>query len=329
MHSSGSTAIKAIVGIGVVTFLLLFFVAFTLQRAIEPSEAERVSDFDPRSPFDGARAYADLKEFVAIGSRVPGTAGAKAARVFIREKLEAAGLSVREWPFEANTPLGKRPMANVVGTIKGTAPGIIILSNHYDTKYLPDIEFVGANDGGSTTAWMLEMARTIGPDREGRSIWLCFFDGEEAFEEWTDTDSLYGSRHMVEALSESGQLRDVEAVLNVDMIGDCYLGIFRDAGAPEWMSRIIWNKAGELGYGIHFLSVSLPMEDDHIPFRKAGVDAVNLIDFRYGGTMFDHNKNWHTANDTVERVCPESLQAVGDVVYHILSVFDGYLDRNG
>ena len=119
-------------------------------------------------------------------------------RAYIQQELEAAKVPVLTFPFKVDTPLGTRQMVNVVGVVEGTEPGIIILSNHYDTKYMPDILFVGANDGGSTTAWMLEMARALGSAREGHTVWLTFFDGEEAFEKWTDSDSLYGSRHFVE-----------------------------------------------------------------------------------------------------------------------------------
>jgi hypothetical protein len=279
-----------------------------------------------KSPFDGKRAYDDLIAIVEIGPRPPGSEGAERLRVLLREKLAAAGLAVSEHAFEAHTPLGSRRMVNLVAKVVGSRPGVIALSNHYDTKHFPDIRFVGANDGGSTTAWMLEMARTLGPKRTGRGVWLIWFDGEEALKEWTDRDSLYGSREMVRVLRESGQLEQIRAVINVDMIGDCYLGILRDPGAPAWLSNAVWTKASELGLGGHFLLEARSIADDHVPFRLAGAPALNLIDYEYGGSPADHRNNWHTVNDTIEKVCPASLQAVGDVLYHAVSGIEAYLD---
>lgn len=275
------------------------------------------------TPFDGARAYQDLSEILAIGPRVAGSEAAGRTRSLIRGKLEAAGLRVEEHPFEATTPLGPRNMVNLVAIVEGTLPGIIILGNHYDTKYFPDFEFVGANDGGSTTAWMIEMARALGPTRDGYTVWLTWFDGEEALVEWSSLDSLYGSGTMVKRLVAENRLADVKAMINVDMIGDCDLTILKDAGAPNWMTDIIWKTARDLGYRKYFSVGSEGIEDDHLPFRRAGVQAIGLIDFRYGGGRSEHEMNWHTVRDRIDRVCAESLQIVGDVVYHAL----GELDR--
>lgn len=215
-------------------------------------------------------------------------------------------------------------MTNLVGVVQGTLPGLILLSNHYDTKYFPEFTFVGANDGGSTTAWMLEMARSLGPQREGRTIWLCFFDGEEAFQEWTETDSLYGSRAFVQHLAETGEAAQVRAIINVDMIGDCRLGIFKDPGAPAWLQDAVWEQAKRLGYGKAFLLSGRNIQDDHIPFRRAGIPALELIDFEYGGSAVAHQNTWHTARDTLDKVCAASLQAVGDVIYHALPVIESH-----
>lgn len=267
-----------------------------------------------RTGFDGARAYADLAAIVDIGPRTAGSAGSARTRDYIREQVEAAGHRLREYPFVARTPRGKISMTNLVVEIPGSRPGIVIIGNHYDTKYFPDFTFVGANDGGSTTAWMIEMARAIGPKREGCTLWLCWFDGEEALEEWTDTDSLYGSRQMVVQLRADGRLKDVRAMINVDMIGDCDLGILKDQGAPPWMIDAVWSAASDVRRRRAFLPQSIEIEDDHLPFRKAGVPAMNLIDFRYGGAMVEHQMNWHTTRDRIDLVCAESLQTMGDVI---------------
>jgi len=294
----------------------LFLIAFVFTACkAEPSS---------HSTFDGDRAYTDLERIIAIGPRVAGTEGSKKSQAFITNGLKEAGLEVQEHPFSAFTPMGVRSMNNIVGVVKGTKPGTIILSNHYDTKYFRDITFVGANDGGSTTAWMLEMARTLGPEREGYTIWLVFFDGEEAFKNWTVTDSLYGSREMAMQLRSKKKLSTIKAQINVDMIGDCDLAVQRDPNAPSWLRDLVWDTGKELGYGDKFLPRGQDVQDDHIPLRKAGVDTLNLIDFSYGGNKIAHDFNWHTVNDTIDKVCAQSLKTMGDVVYHSLIAIDTY-----
>jgi Zn-dependent M28 family amino/carboxypeptidase len=280
-----------------------------------------------KAEFDGGRAYKDLENIVAIGPRPSGSEGLARLRTMIGDELKKAGLDVQEQSFTADTPDGKIPMVNITGIVKGSKPGVIILGNHYETKLFKDIVFVGANDGGSTTAWMMEMARTLGGKREGRSVWLCFFDGEEAFREWSKTDSLYGSRAYVQGLKEQGKLANIHAMINVDMIGDCALGIKRDSAAPAWLTDMVWKVAEERGHAARFLAFGQSIADDHVPFREAGIPAMDIIDFNYGATLEDHARYWHTSRDTIERVCAESLQTVGDVVYHALPRLDAVLDK--
>ncbi|MBI4558287.1 MAG: M28 family peptidase [Candidatus Hydrogenedentes bacterium] len=321
--------LKLLALMGFAAFVVLFFAAQVLKRSLRPDVSQRVKTHTALSPFDSRRAFADLNVIVALGPRPPGSSASERLRSMIRKELAGAGLGVKEQVFEARTPVGPRRMVNLYGIVEGTRPGVIVVGNHYDTKYLPDIEFVGANDGGSATAWMIEMARALGPRREGRSVWLCFFDGEEAFGQWSESDSLYGSRSFVADLRSRGALSEVHAMINVDMIGDCYLGIGQDQGAPEWLMKLVWDQARAMGYSAHFLKMRQRIEDDHIPFRRAGIPALNLIDFSYGGSILDHQRNWHTARDTIERVCPESLQAVGEVLYHALPRIDAYLEASG
>jgi glutaminyl-peptide cyclotransferase len=322
----GTSAVKVIVVLGVIAFVLLLILAAGIRQLTNRDESQAVGEVKAQSPFDGQRAYADLETVVGFGPRPSGSEALERLRDFIRGELSAAGLEVREHAFTGQTPLGPIGMVNLYGVVEGDKPGVIILSNHYETKYFPDFEFVGANDGGSTTAWMLEMARTLGPTRSGRTIWLTFFDGEEAFADWSKTDSLYGSRAFVQRLQETGEFEQLAAVINVDMIGDCYLGINRDPDAPHWLIGPLWNTASELGYERHFQRSGRAIEDDHIPFREAGASAVNLIDFSYGGTMLDHQRNWHTPRDTLDLCCAGSLQVVGDVIYHALPELEAQLD---
>lgn len=323
-NGRGSLRFIGVAGVGTLIFLLI--VAFGLKRVAYKDDNQRATAAAGKSAFQGERAYESLKKIVAIGPRPPGSPEAETLRQLIRGEVGAAGLEVRALPFEADTPFGKKSMVNLVAVVKGTENGIIALSNHYDTKYFEDVRFVGANDGGSTTAWMIEMARALGPTREGRTVWLIWFDGEEAFKEWSSSDSLYGSREMVRHLRKTKEFADLDVLINVDMIGDCYLGIFRDAGAPSWLSNAVWKSAAELGHGRHFLAESRIIEDDHMPFRLAGKPAMNLIDYEYGGSQLEHSNTWHTPNDTIERVCPASLQAVGDVIYHALPAIERVLD---
>ena len=300
---------------------LLFLFGIVLLPLLSSCSA----DTAPPSQFQGERAYTELKGLLEIGTRVPGTEGSVQAQNFIKDSLEKSGVEIREFPFKALTPKGMRSMNTIVGVVKGTSDEIILLSNHYDSKYFLDFPFVGANDGGSTTAWMLEMARVLGASRDGCTVWLCFFDGEEAFDEWTEFDSLYGSREMVSSLKRSGELSRIKAQINVDMIGDCDLGVFQDPDAPKWLRDAVLGTARELGHGKKFLPWGERVQDDHIPFRRAGVDALNLIDFRYGGGKMDHNRNWHTVRDRIENVCADSLQVIGDVVLAALPKIDEYV----
>lgn len=329
MKTSGQPAIKAIVVIGVFALIFLLVSAMGLKRLVSSAQGTRVVIARAQSPFDGRRAHNDLRTIVGFGPRPSGSEALAKLQAHIERTMAAAGLEVLRQEFDASTPNGTVGMVNITGVIEGTDPGIIILGNHYETKLFSDFTFVGANDGGSSTAWMLEMARTIGAKRQGRTVWLCFFDGEESFGEWSASDSLYGSRAFVEKLRSDGRLGEVVAMINLDMVGDCYLDFKRDRDAPDWLTQAVWGKALELGYGQYFQPFMQSVEDDHIPFRRAGIPAMDVIDFTYGGSMAEHRKTWHTANDTLDRVCPDSLQVVGDVIYHALPEIDAQTKRLG
>ncbi len=197
-------------------------------------------------------------------------------------------------------------MANVVATLPGSKPERIILSSHFDTKLFRDFRFVGASDSGSSTAALLELARVLKDRPRPFTIELLFFDGEEAVVEWSATDSTYGSRHYVQAGRAANTLSSIKALILLDMIGDKDLNIRRESQSTPWLTDIIWNAARRLGHQAHFVMESTPVEDDHVPFLKAGVPAVDIIDLDYPA--------WHTAADTLENVSAGSLQIVGEVV---------------
>ncbi len=256
-----------------------------------------------------------VERLVAIGPRVAGSAGGAKARDYIVRELKKAGLEVRVEPFEADTPQGRLRMANVVAIIPGRRADVILIGGHYDTKWFNDRHFLGANDGGSSAALLIELARQLARTRQEFTYWVAFFDGEEARHSWTATDSLYGSRRMATDLARSQRLP--RAVIVVDMIGDRDLNIRREAFSTDVLTDLIWQAATRLGYQRHFLSASIPVEDDHAPFLRAGVPSALLIDFDY--------PPWHTADDTVDKVSPRSLKVVGDVLLEALPTVERWL----
>ncbi len=265
--------------------------------------------------FDGATAFRHLERLVTIGPRPAGSAGGARARDYITAELKRAGVTVRVEAFEADTPDGRLKMANVVGVVAGRRSDVVLVGGHYDTKVFRDFRFVGANDGGSSTALLLELARALAARPREYTYWVAFFDGEEARGAWTPTDSLYGSRRMAADLARRGQLP--RAVIVADMIGDRDLGIRREAGSTPWLTDLVWDSARRLGQSAHFPSEAMAVEDDHAPFLRAGVPATLLIDFDF--------PPWHTAGDTLDKVSARSLQVVGDVLLDALSPIEDRL----
>lgn len=273
-----------------------------------------------RPSFDGAAALRHIERLVAIGPRVAGTPGGARARAYIVGELERIpGLQAQVRSFEADTPHGRTTMANVVAVLPGRRSDVIMLGGHYDTKLFKGFRFVGANDAGSSTALLIELARRLAGASRDYTYWLVWFDGEEAFVAWTDRDSLYGSRRLAADLARARQLP--RAMILVDMIGDRDLAIRREAHSTAWLTDIIWDAAARLGHGRHFLRDTIPVEDDHVPFLRAGVPAALLIDFDFPA--------WHTAEDTLDKVSAQSLAVVGEVLLEALPSVEHYLSRQG
>lgn len=261
----------------------------------------------PAPTFDGQRAWRDLERQVAFGPRPSGSPALQQTRDFIVAELKAAGIESRLQPFTAKTPLGDVAMANVIATIPGARPERIALASHFDTKLFRDIRFVGASDGASSTAALLELGRALRGRQNAFTIELLFFDGEEAVVEWSrNNDNTYGSRHYVQAAQQAGTLRTLQALVLLDMIGDRNLVIRRDANSTPWLVDIVWSTAARLGHRGIFSNELTSIDDDHVPFLRAGIPAVDIIDLDYPA--------WHTADDTLENVSQKSLQVVGDVV---------------
>ena len=211
--------------------------------------------------------------------------------------------------FHTPTPIGDVAMKNIVVKIPGASPDILMFTTHYDTKKLAN--FVGADDGGSSTGVMLEFARLACARKNAMTVWVVFFDGEEAFNfDWQDPDNTYGSRELAARMSLSGDLPRVKAFLLADLVGGKNLHVKRDGNSTPWLVDMVWSTAARLGYKNIFLSDDAPMEDDHLSFVRRGVAVVDIIDL---DTIHDV-PYWHTVQDTLDKVSPVSLAVVGHVL---------------
>jgi Zn-dependent M28 family amino/carboxypeptidase len=265
---------------------------------------------DGTPAFDASRAFEHLRRLVAFGPRPAGSPALAEARRYLAGELARVGAAVTEQAFDAETPVGRLRMVNLVATIPGERRERLIVAGHYDTKRFAEFRFVGANDGGSSAAFLVELARVLKARRNPLTVELLFLDGEEATVEWSGTDHTYGSRHYVDAARRAGTLAQIRALILVDMIGDRRLAIRREEHSTPWLTDLIWASARRLKLDAHFLAESIRVEDDHVPFLTAGVPAVDIIDLEYAA--------WHTADDTLDQVGARSLQAVGDVLLDAL-----------
>lgn len=270
--------------------------------------------------FDGRRAFEHVRRLVEMGPRPVGSRAHRRARDYIIKHLRRLKITVERDDFTAQTPLGPRSMTNIIGQLPGRSEGVILIASHYDTKLFDDFPFVGANDGGSSTGVLLEIARVLAhrPVEDRPTVWFVFFDGEEALVRWSTNDSKYGSRHLAKKWHAAGVLGRVRALILLDMIGDKELDIKRDALSTRSLVEIIWRTAARMGYEDYFLSERTFVDDDHEPFLRLGVPAVDIIDFHYGPS----NRYWHTAEDTLDKIDPESLKIVGDVVIAALPAIE-------
>ena len=271
--------------------------------------------------FDSSRAYEHLRQVVAFGPRPAGSPGIARTREYIIEQLKIAGLPVTQQSFVASTPIGQIPMVNLIVTIPGARKERIAIAGHYDTKLFRDVRFVGANDGGSSTAFLIELARVLKTRSNTFTIELIFFDGEEAtLRDWGETDHTYGSQYYVDTARTNGTLSTLKALVLVDMIAERSARFLRETNSTPWLTDIIWSTAQKMGHGSTFVNASTPIEDDHIPFLNAGVPATDIIDLDYPA--------WHTPADTLDQTSARTLQIVGDVVIAALAPIEARL-RSG
>jgi glutaminyl-peptide cyclotransferase len=278
-----------------------------------------VAAMGPGAPvFDGGRAYEDLRQLVAFGPRPAGSPALEQTRAYINKQLTSAGLTPEAQAFDAQTPLGPIHMVNIRATVRGQTQGRgrIVIGGHYDTKLFREFPFVGASDGGSSAAFLLELARALKGRNNPLPIELLFLDGEEAVVEWAGTDHTYGSRYYVEQARKAGDIKNIRAFILVDMIGDRDLDIRREQHSTPWLTDAIWGAARRLKRS-EFLEETTPIEDDHEEFLAAGVAAVDVIDLNYSA--------WHRPEDRLDRVAAGSLQAVGDVLLAALPAIEARL----
>lgn len=301
------------------------------RAAVDDSAVTRAANLSAAFPpsatggFDGAQAYEHVRQLVEIGPRPPGSDGIHRAQAYIISRLKSFGCHVEEHDFHGSTPLGDVAMKNIIAKIPGTGSDIVLYTTHYDTLRMAN--FVGADDGGSGTGTILELARIFcaRKTKSALNVWIVFFDGEEAQGEWTDknsvqwtaTNNTYGSREMAASMALSGDLERVKAMILADMIGPSDLKIKRDTNSTLWLTDLIWATAARLAYGNVFVNEgTVTSLDDHLSFIRRGVPGCDIIDFDVAQTY------WHTPQDTLDKVDTRSLAIVGHVFVETLPALE-------
>jgi glutaminyl-peptide cyclotransferase len=265
--------------------------------------------------FSGEKALAHVQRLVDLGPRPPGSGAIEKSRDYIENQLRLSGWQVTRQAFTDDTPRGKVQFLNLIARFPGqrsTGPSFLLCS-HYDTKTFDTIRFVGANDGGSSTGLLLELGRVLGrhPNLAAK-IELVFFDGEEAYEHFSERDGLYGSRYFARQLGGSGAKQFRGGIL-FDMVGNRSLKITLPADSPAEMARDVFASAETLKLRSHFTYLDREMIDDHTPLNEIGIPTIDVIDFSFPW--------WHTAEDTMDKLSAQSLQIVGSVAAYYLSEF--------
>jgi glutaminyl-peptide cyclotransferase len=261
-----------------------------------------------KAVFDSSKAWEHLSQMVSIGPRPSGSAAIRQTRAYITRQLASYGLTVQEQAFVAQTPKGPIDMVNLIVRLPGKRTDRILFTGHYDTKLLA--KFVGASDGASSGAFLIELARVLKDQPREYTYEFVWFDGEEAVVNWVKgVDSTYGSRYYVQAAKKANALTSIKAMILVDMIGDKNLTLKRESYSTGWLKDIIWGTAKKLGHGAIFQDEETTVEDDHLEFVAAGVPTVDIIDLEY--------PEWHNdaaCCDDLTKVSARSLQIVGDVL---------------
>src|SRR5213075_2740640 len=285
---------------------------FVLVVSISGGSA-RASEAKIWEEFSGEKALAHVERLVDFGPRPPGSDGIEKSRDYIENQLRLSGWQVTRQTFTGDTPRGKVHFVNLIARFagQGKAAPSFLLCSHYDTKMFDTIRFVGANDGGSSTGLLLELARVLRrhPNLASK-IELVFFDGEEAFEQFSETDGVYGSRYFARQLQGDGA-KQFRGGLLFDMVGDRSLGVTFPSDSPAEMARDLFAAAEALKLRNYFTYFGRELIDDHAPLNAIGIPTMDIIDFDYPW--------WHTADDTMDKISAHSLQVVGSVALYYLS----------
>jgi glutaminyl-peptide cyclotransferase len=277
-----------------------------------PKPGDEAPPAEKTGGFDGKRAYEQVAKQVSFGPRPAGSPALAKLQEYMESELKSYGCTVEADSFSADTPAGRLPMKNFLVKIPRQKPGIILLGTHYDTKRLEN--FVGADDAGSSTAVMLEIARVLCAQKQpGKyAVWIAFFDAEEAVNrEWQDPDNRYGSRQMAAQLAASGDLKDVKAFILADIVGGRTPHFKRDGDSTKWLKDLVWEVAGRLGYGEVFVSAPTNFGgDDHLSFTARKVPSVDIMDLDTQNDV----PYWHTPEDTMDKISPKTLAIVGHTI---------------
>jgi glutaminyl-peptide cyclotransferase len=277
--------------------------------------AMAVSSVASAQHFDGAHALEYARQYASIGPRWPTGPGHLKAEAFLRSHFQHDKLE--EDVFTANTPIGPVAMRNFIVRFPGKKDGAIVLASHYETNYpLRKINFVGANDGAATTGLLMAIADQLrkqtaqGKKLDGYSVWLVFFDGEEAIQSWSRSDSTYGSRHLAAKWGRERVLGKIKAFILTDMIGDKDLDVQRESQSTDWLVTYVRQAAKKFGYDRYFFKREMSVEDDHLAFVERGVPSIDIIDLNYG----PNNSYHHTVKDSIDKISAQSLTIDGDVI---------------
>ena len=265
--------------------------------------------------FSGEKAFAHVQRLVDFGPRPPGSDAIEKSRDYIDNQLRLSGWQVTRQSFTDNTPRGKVGFVNLIARFPapGNETASFLLCSHYDTKTFDTIRFVGANDGGSSTGLLMELARVLGQHPNlAAQIELVFFDGEEAYENFSGSDGLYGSRYFARQLEGKGAKQFRGGIL-FDMVGDRSLDVTLPPDSPAQMAHDIFASADALKQRSYFSYFDRGITDDHTPLNSIGIPTLDVIDFDFVW--------WHTADDTIDKVSAESLQIVGAVAAYYLAEF--------
>jgi glutaminyl-peptide cyclotransferase len=320
MICNGSSALSASrrptpSGLRLGSAFVLLAVGFLAACDRATSQSQRNAQSKIWEDFSGEKALAHVQTMVDFGPRPPGTEAIEKTRTYLTSQLESCGWKVERQAFDDQTPRGKVNFVNLIATFGGKEGSASFLAcSHYDTKTFDTARFVGANDGGSSTGVLLELARVLAqrPDL-ARKVELVFFDGEEAYEAFTETDGLYGSRHFAKELAAQGRAKIFRGGILFDMVGDRSLKITLPPDSPAEIARDIFASADVLNLRKHFTYFDRDVLDDHTPLNAAGIPTIDLIDFDFPA--------WHTPGDTMDKISAESLRITGEVACYYLAIF--------